>query len=367
MAIRSYVENGEKLYRVYINGFSTRGDRFQRRKKGIKTLRAAETIEFEFKRELAKLREENIHIRWGEWFEESLNLMRVAYRPSTVYGYEKTVKKWITKHWETTELKSISNRDVHELIYEKIPENVSMHTRKWVLKIIKRVLQMAVDHRKIDRNPCNGMMVKVPESDKKVLTNSEVEILLNEAHLNNHRFYPIWVTALFTGLRSGELYALKWTDIDLEAKIISISRSWSNKNGFTSTKSQKTRVVPISEDFSAFLKEMKIQRGTEEFVLPHLNEWTRGDAADVLRSFCKALGITNIRFHDLRATFITNLLARGESLARVMAIVGHSDMETTNVYLRKAGIELKDGTEKLGYKVPINTGAKVIKLVTKEF
>ncbi len=54
--------------------------------------------------------------------------------------------------------------------------------------------------------------------------------------------------------------------------------------------------------------------------------------------------IFNIRMRDL--------LSRGESLARVMAIVGHSDMETTNVYLRKDGIELKDGTEKLGYKIP---------------
>ena len=99
MAIRSYIENGEKLYRVYINGFSPRGDRFQKKKKGIKTLRTAETTEFEFKRELAKLREENVHVRWGEWFEECLTLMKIAYRPSTVYSYEKTVRKWISKHW----------------------------------------------------------------------------------------------------------------------------------------------------------------------------------------------------------------------------------------------------------------------------
>lgn len=61
--------------------------------------------------------------------------------------------------------------------------------------------------------------------------------------------------------------------------------------------------------------------------------------------FCKSLGITEIKFHDLRATFITNLLSRGESLVRVMAIVGYTDMETTNVYLRKAGIELEGGTD----------------------
>lgn len=120
--------------------------------------------------------------------------------------------------------------------------------------------------------------------------------------------------------------------------------------------------MPISSELSSFLKELKLERAKEEFVLPHLTEWTRGEAAKVIKSFCKSIQITEIRFHDLRATFITNLLARGESLARVMAIVGHADMETTNVYLRKAGIELKDGTERLGYKLPAIQADNVVQL-----
>jgi integrase len=146
----------------------------------------------------------------------------------------------------------------------------------------------------------------------------------------------------------------------LDNGTISVSKSWNSKNGFTSTKNQKTRVVPISDELMAFLKGLKLQRGNDEFILPHLTEWKRGEAARVTKAFCKSLGITDIRFHDLRATFITSLLARGESLARVMAIVGHSDMETTNAYLRKAGIELKGGTEKLGYKIPSDTGAEIL-------
>jgi site-specific recombinase XerD len=82
----------------------------------------------------------------------------------------------------------------------------------------------------------------------------------------------------------------------------------------------------------------------------------------VLRHFCKLLNITPIRFHDLRATFITNLLTRGESLARVMAIVGHADIDTTNVYLRLAGVELKGGTDKLDFEIPTETDAAVLRL-----
>lgn len=363
MAIKAYTAKGKKLYEVYVNGFDTRGQRIQMRKRGVESIKKAKDLEFEFERDLAKIKEGSVHLRWGEWFEECLKIMKVNYQPSTVYSYETTARRWIQKPWESKELRKITNMDVHELIFGIIPSEVTMHTRKYVLKIVKRIFQMAVDNGKVDRNPALGLMVKVPETLKKVLTNAEAETFLSQAKLTNHRFYPIWALALFTGCRSGELYALKWSDVDMEARTISVSRSWNSKNGFTCTKNQKSRMVPISDELMVFLRQLKLQRGKEEFVLPHLQEWSRGEAAKVTKAFCKAIGVTDIKFHDLRATFITNLLARGVPLAVVMAIVGHADMETTNVYLRQAGVEIQGGTEKLGYKLPGDQAAKVLQLV----
>jgi integrase len=360
MAIKSYLVKGKKLYEVYVNGFDSRERRLQKRKRGIESMRKAQEIEFALENEVEKAKKESAHLKWGDWFEECFKIMRVNYQPSTVYSYETTARKWIQPFWGTREIRGLTNKDVHDLIFEKIPGEVTMHTKKYVLKIVKRILQMAVDNGKIDRNPSLGLMVKVPESPKKVLTNAEVEIFLQQAKLTNHRFYPIWATALFTGCRSGELYALRWSDLDTEAKTISISRSWNSKNGYTGTKNQKSRVVPISDELLTFLKKLKMERGKEDFVLPHLEEWSRGQAAKVTKAFCKSIGVTDIKFHDLRATFITNLLARGVPLAVVMAIVGHSDMETTNVYLRQAGVEVQGGTDKLGYAIPSDQSAQLL-------
>ncbi|MCK6596761.1 MAG: site-specific integrase [Bdellovibrionaceae bacterium] len=363
MAIKSYTSKGKKLFEVYVNGFNSRGKRIQMRKRGVESITKAKDLEFEFERELALHKNAEVHLRWSEWYLECISLLKVSCRPSTVYSFEKVCTKWINKHFDEKELRSISKLDIHELIHEKVVgEKVTPHTRKYVLKLVKRTLQMAVDHGKLDKNNALGLQVKVPETDQKVLTNSEVEKLLQFAHSTNHHFYPVWLVALFTGMRSGELYALKWTEVDFETKSIHVIQSWNSKNGFTPTKNQKNRVVPISEDLINFLKEQRL-RATNEFVLPRLNEWERGDAAHVLGQVCIALGITKIRFHDLRATFITNLLSRGESLARVMAIVGHADIETTNVYLRKAGIELAGGTDKLGYSVPQANSGKILRLV----
>ncbi|MCM0606570.1 MAG: site-specific integrase [Xanthomonadaceae bacterium] len=160
------------------------------------------------------------------------------------------------------------------------------------------------------------------------------------------------------------MFALKWSDVDLEGRKISVSKQWTSKNGIGPTKTHRSRVVPISDDLAGFLRELKLRHGAErESVLPILPEWEGGAQAQVTREFCKMIGITEIKFHDLRATFITSLLSRGESLARVMSMVGHGQLKTTNGYLRKAGVDVQGGTDKLGYKLPELTDARILSLV----
>src|SRR6185437_1365237 len=147
--------------------------------------------------------------------------------------------------------------------YEELDQGLSPNSRRNILQMVRRIFQMAVEEGAIDRNPCAGIQVKVPEVEQKVLTSTEVGVLLREAKLTQHRFFPMWFMALKTGMRSGELMALCWTDIDLEGRTIQVSKAWSSKNAFGPTKTQRTRVVPISEDLEKFLKELKLQKRSE--------------------------------------------------------------------------------------------------------
>jgi integrase len=364
MAIRTYYENEKKLYEVYLNGCNSRGMRIQKKRRGIGTLRKAESVEFELKRQLAEKREEKIPLRWGEWFDECMKRMKLEFMPSTIAGYETQVVKWVHPHWENLELREITKADVYDLVFHKCAEISTQITRLNLLKRLKRLFQMAIEEGQLERNPCVGIKIRVPEAVQSVLTANEVDIFLREAKRCHHRFYPIWAMALMTGMRSGELYALKWTDIDFDGRTLSVSRAWNSKCGFTPTKTRRSRVVPISDDLVQFLRERRLKHGAEsEFILPRLKEWKDGEQARVTREFCVGLGITSVKFHDLRATFITSLLARGESLARVMSIVGHSELKTTNGYLRKAGVDVQGGTDKLGYKLPQESGAMILSLV----
>lgn len=362
MAVRTYEEGGKKFYEVYVNGFDSRGIRVQRKRRGVESLRKAQSVEFELMRELAQLKEQKVELRWEEWVDECFKRMRIDLMPSTVQNYEGQFRKRITPHWKGKELSQITKSDVYEVIFNKCPDLKTDHSRKNVLKMVKRILQMAVEEGLLDRNPGAGVNIRLPEVSQKVLTSAEVEVLLKEAKITDHRFYSVWVFALMTGMRSGEMYALKWSDIDFDGRTISVSKQWTSKNGYCPTKSRRNRLVPISDPLLVFLKELKLRQLDKDFVLPRLVEWENGEQAKVLKDFCIAIGITPVKFHDLRATFITNLLARGESLARVMAIVGHSELKTTNLYLRKAGVDIMGGTDKLGYKLPNNEEGKVLRL-----
>nr|BFD67247.1 hypothetical protein HAGR004_22690 [Bdellovibrio sp. HAGR004] len=233
----------------------------------------SKNVEFELKRELAKLKEEAVPFRWSEWLSECLKRMKLVHRPSTVINYTAQMGKWIDPHWNNLDLHKITKQKVYDTIFTDVDSKVSPWTRKTILKMVRRIFEMAVEDGIIDRNPCAGIRVNVPEVDQKVLTKTEVEIFLQEAKQTNHRFYPVWAMALMTGMRSGELFALKWTDIDFEGRTISVSRQWTNKNGFGPTKTQRSRVVPISNALLKFLKELKIKSGNHsEFVLPQMPE-----------------------------------------------------------------------------------------------
>lgn len=90
----------------------------------------------------------------------------------------------------------------------------------------------------------------------------------------------------------------------------------------------------------------------ENKFLEQHEDWLYGDAAKALKDFCREVGITAVKFHDLRATFITQVLLKGVPLAKVMKIVGHSTIKTTMRYLRLIAEDTQGATEELGIVLP---------------
>lgn len=379
--INKYQAGNKVLYEVFVKGRDRNGKQAGKRRRGIASIRKAKEIEVDLINEFRSKDNETKIWTWQDWHLECINRMRMTLKMSTVMGYDGDLHKWLPQTWCEKKMTSFSKRDVYDLIFNFIGDRASAHIRQKTYKKVLRIFELALEEGIVNRNPAKGISVKVPVAVKKVLNSNEAGILLRMAKEYNHRFYYHWAFALFTGMRSGEMYALTWKDIDLETGLISVSKQWTSKDGLHHTKSNRNRVVPISAELKMFLIELKklgpfkatlkpsvvCLRAKEvvcnDLILPRLMEWKNGEQALVLADFCKSIGITTVKFHDLRATFITNLLSQGVSLVKVMSIVGHRKMSTTDEYLRLSGVDIKIGTtEKLGYALPKETENNVISL-----
>lgn len=182
-----------------------------------------------------------------------------------------------------------------------------------------------------------------------------------------HPWYHHWALALLTGMRSGELFALLWTDIDWENSALTVSKSYDSRFNVTkSTKAGYWRTVPISSELRALLSEIKLQAGDRPHVLPQHRMWQMGLQAQELRKFCLGLGIPSVRFHALRACFATQLIRNGVPPIQIQKICGWRDLKTLQRYIRMAGIEVIGATEALKVLPEPEIMAQVVNLFSPD-
>lgn len=350
MAIRKKLVDGKPKYEVIVKIRDKAGKQITRKKRWFNNEREAKKVEIDL---LIELQGFKTKVTWSKWVDHVMEKYRLEYRNSTYTNYKHFLGKWFTPVWNDKFLDEIKQSDVHKVIFEDCA-SVSSYTKRSLLKIVKRVFNVAVEEGLILRNPTLGIRVQVAEANQAVLNRNEIDVLLTEARKSEHRFFTHWTLAILTGMRSGELYSLRWNDIDFVSGKINITKAWTRFNGEGPTKTSKNRIYPISNECRKFLEELRVKTGDTEYVLPRLWEWAQGDQAKILKQFCEEIGITPVKFHDLRATFITQMLNNGVALSKVMAIVGHSSLKTTQGYLRLSGKDVEGATEGLGVSVPEN-------------
>lgn len=350
MAITKYISNGKEFYKVFVKTRGEMGDQISKCKSKISSKVQAQRIEAKLRTQLEIEKGNKCYYTWANYVHICIKKMKLEFKPSTTINYEKTLKKWTFSYFGNKEIAKITKEDIHDLIYNHI-QGVSDTTRKGILKKVRRIFNMAIEERILTRNPTIGLKVKATQAKKKCFNSEEIKILLSNAYKIKHPYYEVWVVALLTGMRSGELYSLLWSDICLESNYINVNKSWSSKNGTGSTKNSLHRSIPISSELKQFLTQIKL-KSTSSYVLPRLNSWYKGEQAKILRKFCEILGITIINFHDLRATFITQMLINNVPISKVMKIVGHADLKTTMCYLRIIAKDTEGATEALPITLP---------------
>ena len=338
------------------------GKRVQRKRRGILSLPKAERIYRELWSACRETRPDGINFKtWGELYDHYLeHLITKVRSKENVNGFSphllkcKRSRLGHTKAWADTHIELVTPQFVTDRLDEMEKNAFSRSMTYHILKEVKCVFAYALHTGAIKTNPFVGMkMRRIPKKRKEALTHEEVNKLLSEAKLREHRYYHIWLLTLALGLRRSELAGLKWIDVDFEHGLIYLRRQKIPREGIVDfLKDREERVVAIPSSIIPVLKEMKLGSSSDFVISIKCSKWNEGHQSHVLRSFCREIGIKEVTHHQLRATHITLALIDGIPLGIVKENVGHAKLSTTDEYFRSAGINMKGQTDKLRIQVP---------------
>ena len=301
------------------------------------------------------------------WFQLVHNyrehMVEQEYAVKTADNYFLCLRAHTFEGWSDRLVDNITSQEIRELIKNRAGHRSPSH-QKHILKFIRGAFKYALEMGHIKHNPTPDMKFRIGYKIKKVLTEEQATVFLNRAKEYDMEWYPHWCLALYTGMRNGELYALTWDKVSFEERQILVDKAWNTRDGFKDTKSGDDRMIQIAPSLMEILRELKLKNPeSNPFVLPRISKWNKGEQARELRMFLAGLGLTSIRFHDLRATWATLLLSKGVTPIKVMIMGGWKDLKTMQIYVRKAGVDVKGAADCLEFhSVSSKQDAQVLEL-----
>lgn len=270
------------------------------------------------------------------WLEDDA---RPTIRETTLLSYRSVVSNHINPHIGGLGLSKLSPNHIQSLQGTLEREGASPRMRQLVHAVLSRALSRAVRFGLLVRNPCDAVdRPRVPRREMAVLNPDQVQMLLKAA--SGDPLEALYVTAIGTGARLGELLGLRWEDIDFRSGSVSIQRTLVDINGKLTTSEPKSARSRRRIDLPGFVITALRNHRNRQAAQPHPKAWVFSDRNGgplrknnlLRRSFRPLLTkakLPKIRFHDLRHTAATLLLAQGIHPKVVQERLGHATVAIT--------------------------------------
>ena len=262
---------------------------------------------------------------------------------TTVADYGSILHRHLVPHFGSQAIERITAEHVAAYMAAKAGEGLTTKTISNHLNFAHGLFSFAAKRGWIAANPVAAVDRPRPaggDPDIRYLDRGEVEALLRAVPDDplGSIDRALYLTATMTGLRKGELVALRWQDIDWAAGVVRVRRNYTRGRFGTPKTRRSSRAVPMADRVAAELERL-FQRSRyqadDDLVFCHPETGHPYDASKLRKRFKDALaaaGLRPIRFHDLRHTFGTGMAAAGAPLRAIQEWMGHRDIQTTQVY-----------------------------------
>ena len=265
-------------------------------------------------------------------------------KPSEVKAKEVILRLHLIPFFGNQDIRSLRALDLERFKASK-QLDVSPKTVNNMIICLKKLMNSLVEWEMLEKNPFGRVRkLRAMEFEWDFLTREESDALLQAS---DPRWRPFFAAAVWTGLRLGELLALRWDDINWRNDKLFVRRAI--HRGIVGTpKSGKPREVPMNSKLALMLRELKL-KSTCELVFASENN-TFLDPSNIKRPYSKALrdaGLRSLRFHDLRHSFASQLVSAGVTLKVVQELLGHQSIQMTLRYAHLAPGVTKTAVEAL--------------------
>lgn len=280
---------------------------------------------YEYEQKLAKE-------SFAEYVEKYLTLEQVGKKDITNENSARIFKNHITPYFKT--LKDLNYENVKKFIYDLNEKDICNNFKKVIANKLKAIVDEAMQSELIKpfcfpKTKFVNQNVKLSISDK-VLNQDELQEIINSC--KDDYLKQIIILKCFTGIRNGELIALKWEDIDFENEKIIIKANVS-LGKITTTKTNRIRVVDMLPPTKEALRILKENYHFGEFVLTSKHTKRRYTSSSALvkrfKDYLKANDFKELKFYWTRHIFATLCLSKDIPIDWISKTLGHSKINTT--------------------------------------
>lgn len=280
-------------------------------------------------------------ITFSEWSLQWLEELQATVKPATYASYLHKLKKYLWKPLGELPMYQLNAEAIRKAVDSWQSEGLAYSSIKVFFRLLNQAMSQAIKQGIIEKNPCDS--VKLPKGIKervRALSLSEQRKLEKVVEEDRDPRAKTVSLALRTGMRIGEIAALKWEAVDLESRMIYVNETYQRVcygNGQKSKlqlgppKSQTSkRVIPMSNKVHTLLKKLKTN-AVSEFVFT-----TKDKPCEprlLTKHFHRLLEkakLEGIHFHQLRHTFATRCLEAKEKVHSVSKILGHYSVQLTS-------------------------------------
>jgi integrase len=285
-------------------------------------------------------------LTFGQFSEQFLEAASPTLRPSSVRRYTDLLRKHICPGIGQIRLQKLSPFDLQRLYADRLAYGLSATSVHHLHVMVYRVLKQAYRWGMVARNVAE--LVDAPRRTfPEVTTWSLAQVSTFFAVSDEHDLAALWRLALLTGMRRGELLGLMWEDLDLERGMLAVRRTLSRGKGgdwvLGQPKTQSgRRAIALPESCVSALRKHRARQNSQRLKLGELwqdsgfvftGQLGQALHVNVLVTHFKRLirqsGLPDLRFHDLRHTSATLLLAQGVHPKIVQERLGHADISMT--------------------------------------